>query len=116
MVDGFEGLGHDPVVGGDDEHGDVRYPSAPGAHGGESLVSGGVQEGHDGPIVVDLVCADVLGNSPGLALYDVSVADGVQEGCLAVVDVAEYRDNRRARLKGVLVLFVFGGEDQGGRA
>ncbi len=39
MVDGFDGLGHDPVVGRHHEHHDVGDLGPPGPHGGEGLVA-----------------------------------------------------------------------------
>jgi len=43
--------------------------------------------------VLNLVGADVLGNPPGLGSDDVSFPDGIQERCLAVVDVTHYRNH-----------------------
>ena len=39
VVDRLDGLRHDAVVGGDDDHGDVGDLGAAGAHGGERLVA-----------------------------------------------------------------------------
>ena len=44
VVDGLDGLRHRAVVGGDDQDDDVRHLGAAGAHGGERLVAGRVQE------------------------------------------------------------------------
>ena len=63
-------LRHDAVVGGDDEHGDVRDLRAAGAHGGERLVARRVEEGDLPAVVVDLVRADVLRDAAGLGLDD----------------------------------------------
>ncbi len=41
----LDGLWHDPVVCCDDEHDDVGDESSPGAHRGERLVTGRVDEG-----------------------------------------------------------------------
>ena len=46
VSDGFLGLGHDAVVGGDDEDDDVRRARAARAHRGERLVARRVEE-HD---------------------------------------------------------------------
>ena len=45
VVDRLDGLRHHAVVGGHDDHGDVRDLRAAGAHGGEGLVARGVEEG-----------------------------------------------------------------------
>ena len=89
VVDGFDRLRHDAVVGGHDEHGDVGDVGAARAHLRERLVAGGVDE-RDRPVlalVVEayLVGADVLGDAPGLGLDHAGVADGVEQLGLAVV-------------------------------
>src|SRR5215211_4481313 len=98
VVDRLHGLGHDPVVGRDDQHGDVGDGRAPGPHGGERLVAGGVDEGDQAAVGArpDLVGADVLGDAAGLGGDHVGVADGVQQLGLAVVDVAHDGHDRRA--------------------
>ena len=55
--------------------------------------------------LVDLVGADVLGDSARLARHDLGLADRVEEGGLAVVDVAHDRHDGRALLE--IALFVF---------
>src|SRR5215212_94205 len=109
VVDRLHGLGHDPVVGGDHQHGDVGHGRAPGPHGGERLVAGGVDEGHQAAVGArpDLVGTDVLGDAAGLAGDHVGVADGVEQLGLAVVDVAHDGHDRRAGTQ-VLVLVGLG--------
>src|SRR5512146_1512576 len=108
-------LRHDAVVGGDDEHGDVRHLGAAGAHGGERLVARRVEEGDLAVVDGRLVGADVLRDPAGLGRDDGCLADRVEQRRLAVVDVAHDRDDRRARderLLGVLEarrLFLLGG-------
>src|SRR4051812_36099518 len=96
VVDRLAGLRHHAVVGRDDDDRDVGDLGAAGAHGGERLVAGRVEEGDDLVADVDLVGADVLGDAAGLACDDVGLAHGVEQRCLAVVDVAHDRDHRRA--------------------
>ena len=95
--DGFDRLGHDAVVGGHDQDHDVGHVGPAGAHGGEGLVAGRVDEGDRLAVVLDLVGANVLRDAAALALDDVGLADAVQERGLAVIDVAQDRDDRRAR-------------------
>ena len=106
MVERLDGLWHDAVVGGHDQDDDVGDLGAPGAHGGEGLVAGGVDEGDQLAVVVDLVGADVLGDPAGLAGHDVGLADPVQEERLAVVDVAHDGHDRRAGPEQGLVLLL----------
>jgi hypothetical protein len=97
VFDGLDGLRHHAVIGGDHQNHDVGHAGAAGAHGGEGLVAGGVDEGD---LVAGgrghLVGADVLGDAAGLAGRDVGFAQGVQQAGLAVVDMAHDGDDRRA--------------------
>ena len=105
MGDRLLRLRHDPVVGGDDEHRDVGDLRAAGAHRGERLVAGRVEERDLAAVDVGLVRADVLRDAAGLGLHDGRLADRVEQGRLAVVDVAHDRHDRRTRdeiLLGVL--------------
>ncbi len=106
MVDRLGGLRLDAVVGGDDDHRDVRHAGAAGAHRGEGLVARRVEERHELVVVMHLVGADVLRDAAGLARDDLGRADRVQQRRLAVVDVAHDRDHGRTVgevLGGVLV-------------
>ena len=94
MVDGFLGLGHNAVIGGDDQDGDVGDAGAAGADGGKGFVAGGVEEGNFVALVVHLVGADVLGDAADFAVGDMGAADGVEEAGFAVVDMAEDGDYR----------------------
>ena len=93
----LDGLRHHAVVGGHDQHGDVRHLRPTGAHGGERLVARRVEEGDLLALDLHLIGADVLGDAAGLAGDHVGRADGVEQLGLAVVDVAHDRDDRRAR-------------------
>ena len=118
MVDRLDRLRHHAVIGGDHQDRDVGGLGAARTHGGERLVTRGVDEG-DGPlgtVVLDrhLVGADVLGDAAGLALADGGVADGVQQPGLAVVDVTHHGDHRRAELEVLLAALVLAvGEVEG---
>ena len=112
VVDGLDRLRHDAVIGRDHQDRDVGDLRAAGAHGGERLVAGGVDEG-DGALaalVVDLhlVGPDVLGDAAELGVDDVGVADGVQQLRLAVVHVSHHGDDRRARGHVLQVLELLG--------
>ena len=70
----------------------------------------GVQEGDGAAVDFDGIGADVLGDAAGLAGDDVGMADIVQQGGLAVVDVAHDHHDRGTRLK--ILFLVRGGVDQ----
>ena len=44
VIDGFEGLGHDAVIGSDDHDDDVGDLGAASTHAGEGFVTGGIEE------------------------------------------------------------------------
>ena len=97
-LDRLLGLRHDAVVGGDDDHGDVRELRAALAHRVERGVAGRVEERDLAALHVHLVGGDLLRDAAGLARRHLRVADVVHERGLAVVDVAEERHDRRTRL------------------
>ena len=88
MVDGLDGLGHDAVLGGHHQNGDIRHHGAAGTHGGKRLVTRGIQEGDGLAVDLHLIGADVLGDAAGLAGGHMGIADIVQQAGLAVVHVA----------------------------
>ena len=105
--DGLLGGRHHGVVGGDDDDGDIGDLCATGTHGGESLVSRGVEERHlAAALQRHAVSADVLGDAARLAGDDVGVAYMVEQRCLTVVDVTHDRDNRGTRHELALVVFI----------
>src|SRR5215218_7802056 len=77
-----------------------------GAHLRERGVARRVEERDLLAVLLDLVCTDVLGDATGLTGHHVGVADLVQHGRLAVIDVAHDRDDRRPRLLVLLVVAV----------
>ena len=80
VADRLEGLGHDAVVGRDDDDRDVGHPGAAGAHGGERLVTRGVEEDDALAVVGDLARADVLGDAAALAGRDLGRPDRRRAG------------------------------------
>ncbi len=99
VIDRLDGLRHDAVIGGHDQHDDIGDPRAARSHGGEGGVAGGVDEGDLLAVLLDLVGADMLGDAAGLAGDHIGLADGVEQRRLAVVDMAHDGDDRRTRLE-----------------
>ena len=101
VVERLDRLRHDAVVGRDHEHRDVGGLGTTGTHGGERLVTGGVDEGDATLGAVDLggdlVGTDGLRDATGLLVDDVAVAQRVEQLGLAVVDVTHDGDDRRTR-------------------
>ena len=94
VVGRFLGLRHHAVVGRHHQHHDVGDLGAAGAHQGERLVTGRVEEHHAAAAHVHVVRADVLGDAAGLALGHLGLADGVEQRRLAVVHVAHHGHHR----------------------
>jgi len=99
VVDGLARLGHDSVVSGHDDDGDIRDLGATRAHCREGLVARRIEERDQVAVDVDLVRADVLGDAACLAGRDASIANDVQQARLAMIDVAHDGDDRRSWLQ-----------------
>ncbi len=98
-------MGFDAIVGRDYQDGNIRYFSAPPAHGRKGLVTGGVNKGYLFVFSFDLISADVLGNAAGFAGYDIAFANCVEELGFAVVNMAHYHNYRRSLME--IFLFFF---------
>ena len=94
--DGLARLRHYAVVGSHNQHDDVGDLGAARPHRGEGLMAGSVDEGDRATLDLDLIGADALGDPTGLAGDDVALAEGVEQGRLAVVDVPHHRHHRPA--------------------
>ena len=80
VADGLDRLRHDLVVGRHHQHHDVGNLRAAGPHGGEGLVTRGIEEGDLLPArQLDVIGADVLGDTAGFARDDVRLADVVEQ-------------------------------------
>ena len=132
VIDRFERLRHDAVIGCDDDDDDVGDLGAAGTHAGEGLVTRGIEEddlategGRVGLGDCDLVGADVLRDAAGFACRDVGRADGIEQRGLSVIDVAHDGDDRRAddfdhaggvfeeAFDGLVLQLLFDGDDGG---
>ncbi len=96
MVDRLNGLRHDTVVRRYNKDRNIRDLRTARTHGGERLVTRGVEEGDRLAVDLHTVGADVLGDAACLACGDVGVTDGVQNGGLAVVNVTHNDHDRRS--------------------
>ena len=88
MIDGFQGLRHHAVVGGHHQDDDIGDFGAAGAHAGECLVTGRVDEYDLAAVLFDVIRADVLRNTAGLAVGDMRGADCIQQRRFPMIDVA----------------------------
>ena len=93
MGDGLDGLRHHSVVGGDNQDDDIGDVGASGTHRGECFMPRRIDESDRPAVGLDLVSADVLRDAAAFGIDDVGLANTVQERSLAVVDVAQDRDD-----------------------
>ena len=104
MFDGFDGLRHYTVVGGNDENYHVGRFCAASAHHRERFVSRRIEK-YDAPLFgfivwilhENAVCADVLRDSARFAFRDVIRTDRVEQRCFTVVNVSHHGHDRRTR-------------------
>ena len=106
VVDGLDGLRHDAVVRRHDQDDDVGHLGAASTHGGKRLVARGVDEGDLTAVDVDDGSADVLRDAAGLARGNAGMANRVERGRLAVVDMTHNGDHGRTRLEVVFGVVV----------
>ena len=102
VADRLDGLLHDAVIGGDDQHDDVGDIGAARTHRGKGLMARRVDE-RDLLAVGErhAVGADMLRDAAGLAAGHVGLAQRVEQRGLAVIDMPHDRDDRGARLQHV---------------
>ena len=98
VINCFDRLRHDAVIGRDNEHDNVRYIGPTRAHRSESGVTWCIDKGNFRSVASDAIGADVLGDPASLAGRHLRLANRVQERGLAVIDMSHERDNGRTRL------------------
>ena len=97
MVQSLNGLRHHAVISSHDEHRDIGGLGTASTHSRERLVARSIDEG-DSPLGVvdlglDLIGANGLSDTTGLAFHHVGMAQGVQQLRLAVVNVTHDGNN-----------------------
>src|SRR5580658_42564 len=104
VVDSLKRLGHHAIIGGDDQHNNIRGLGAAGSHAGKGFVAGRIQENDLAAVSrrffigdANFVGADVLRNAASLASRNVGQTNGIEQRGLAMIDVAHDGDNGRAR-------------------
>ena len=104
VVDRFQCLWHHPIICSNDQYHDVGCLCATSPHARKRLVTRSVEE-HDLPSVSgrlfildsNLVRPDVLRDAASLTLGHARGANGIEQRCLAMINVAHDRDHRRTR-------------------
>ena len=79
MVESFDGLWHNTVIGSHHQNCNVGDLSSTSTHSGESLVTRGINECHRSVhtlvLSMHLISTDVLGDAAGLTGHHVGVSD-----------------------------------------
>ena len=96
VVKRFDGLWHDAFDRRDHQDDDIGHHGAAGAHRGKRRVAGGVEKDHFARFGLDVIGANVLGDSACFLRHHVCFSYGVEQFGLAVVNVAHDGDDRRA--------------------
>ena len=66
MIDRFDSLRHDPVIGGNYQNDNICHFRAARAHGGKRRMAGCVDKGNYDPVLSGcLIGPNMLGNTPG---------------------------------------------------
>ncbi len=104
MVNGFDRLGHDAVVGGHDENDDVRHLGAARPHGREGFMARRIQKCDLLPVDRNSIGTDVLRDSACFALGHLRLPDRIQERRFPVIDMAHNGDDRRPGLQALIAL------------
>ena len=79
MRDGFLGLRHHAVIGGHYQNHDIGRFCAAGTHCGKRLVARRIEECDHAARRIDVICADVLGDSACFARCDTGAADVIEQ-------------------------------------
>ena len=108
MVDRLDRLRHDAVVRRDHDYRYIRDFGAALTHCGERFVTGRIEESYRLSVEIDRISAYMLGYAARFAFDDVALADIVEQGGLAVVDVSHDSHDGRTRFEmSVLLFFKF---------
>ncbi len=79
VVERLDRLRHHPVIGGDDQHGDVRDLRTPRPKGGKRLVTGRIDEDNSPAVHIDSGCTNVLRDAAKLSSRNVRLPDGIEQ-------------------------------------
>ena len=107
MIDCLHGLRHHAVIRCNNQNRNIRRLGTAQTHRRKRLMSGRIQEGNLPAVHINRVSTDRLRDSAGLLLRHSGVADVVQNGGLAVVNMTHDADNRRTGNKALFLVFIF---------
>ena len=107
MIDCFNSLRHNTIVGCYYQHGNIRGIGSSHTHGGKSLMSRRIQESDLLTINIYHISANMLGNSSSLTIRHMRLPDTVQKGSFSMVYMPHNTDYRRSWNQGAFfILFI----------
>ena len=107
MVNRFNCLGHNAVVRRYDQNGNVCALCASGTHGSKRLMARRIQEGNLLAACIYSISANMLSDTACFTGRYMSLADGIQQGGFAMIDMAHNRNNRRTYDLLLRIIFDF---------
>src|SRR5665648_987478 len=112
MINGFDSLRHNTIVGCNNNNGYIGYLCTTGTHSCKCFMSRGVEESYLTSVFKDdSICTDMLSNTPGLTCYYIGIPDIVQQFCFAMVNMSHHCNDWRSWLK-VCLLYTSDAADE----
>ncbi len=99
MVNRFNGLRHDTVVGCDNNNGNIRQLRTARTHGGKSFMPRRIEERDLFTFITNLIRTDTLRDAARFVCRDIRFPKRIQKCCLPVVDMPHDGDDRRTIFK-----------------
>ena len=99
VIDRFNRLRHEPIVGRDNKDNDVGNIGAARSHCREGSVPWCVDKRERRPVATDAIGADMLRDSASLARSNTCLPNSVHQRCLPMINVSHERDNGCPRLE-----------------
>ena len=95
MLDRLDGLRHDTVIRGHDEHDDIRHLGTPCAHRSERGMTRRIQKAQRALVRLDVVSTDVLRDAARFSVCHLGAANKIEQRRLAVIHMSHDRNHGR---------------------
>lgn len=93
MMNCLYSLWHYAIISSYNQNGNICYLGTTGTHSSKCLMAWGIQEDNLLALALNLICTNMLGNAASLMGRYGGFADHIQQGGLAVVNMAHYSNN-----------------------
>ena len=99
MLNRFNGLRHQAIIGGNNQDHDIGYRCTALAHLREGFMARCIKERNQRSVLrLHLIGTDMLGNAASFAGDDIGTAQRIEQRRFTVIDMAHHSDDRRTRL------------------